>query len=388
MIESLLRECNACFETKKIEPSKNEDTSKMKCSICKQEGHNKRSCKKMTAPVSAPKIEAETDVKIIPQVKVEMPLQTEDTGKMFEKFSELDINIVIKIQKNFRKKYQSIQDLIQDLQDYGVTEKKNITKEKTRNNNQCYAFREGGNFGEQITCSIFPGTIGSASKGGMSFDNKTLDKDKNIKHAKEVKFVCLVGTKECKSCKQKCPPFQKKCIYCNGEKFKNNSDSRASISSKAHILYKEYINEYIIYVQDYDENKEIISIIGYKFLSKNMYFDNYIQNQYDSGNKKGGTCNLLPYSFDWYMSGPIKFIDIHIDISKFEPIIKYNIYNIHSEIYDNIPVVDFEKILNKNELELFYELPKEKRSEYLHVCSKLNIRNKSIGKSRGITTRK
>lgn len=45
----------------------------MKCSICKQEGHNKRSCKKMTTPVSAPKIEAETDVKATAPVKVEMP---------------------------------------------------------------------------------------------------------------------------------------------------------------------------------------------------------------------------------------------------------------------------------------------------------------------------
>lgn len=48
----------------------------MKCSICKQEGHNKRSCKTMTTPVSAPKIEAKTDVKVEPTVKVEM---TEDT---------------------------------------------------------------------------------------------------------------------------------------------------------------------------------------------------------------------------------------------------------------------------------------------------------------------
>ena len=67
-----------------VSTNKTEDTSKMKCSICKQEGHNKRSCKKMTTPVSAPKIDAENDVKIIPPVKVEMPLQTEDTGKMFE----------------------------------------------------------------------------------------------------------------------------------------------------------------------------------------------------------------------------------------------------------------------------------------------------------------
>jgi len=44
--------------------NKSEDATKMKCSICKQEGHNKRSCKMLTVPVSAPKIEAETDVKV------------------------------------------------------------------------------------------------------------------------------------------------------------------------------------------------------------------------------------------------------------------------------------------------------------------------------------
>ena len=59
-------------EPKSPSTNKTEHTSKMKCSICKQEGHNKRSCKTMTTPVSAPKIEAETDIKVEPQVKVEM----------------------------------------------------------------------------------------------------------------------------------------------------------------------------------------------------------------------------------------------------------------------------------------------------------------------------
>ena len=45
----------------------------MKCSICKQEGHNKRFCKKMTTPVSAPKIEAKTDVKAKHEVDTNMP---------------------------------------------------------------------------------------------------------------------------------------------------------------------------------------------------------------------------------------------------------------------------------------------------------------------------
>ena len=49
----------------------------MKCSICKQEGHNKRSCK-TTTPVSAPKIDAENDVKVISPVKVEVTTKIED----------------------------------------------------------------------------------------------------------------------------------------------------------------------------------------------------------------------------------------------------------------------------------------------------------------------
>lgn len=44
----------------------------MKCSICMQEGHNKRSCKMIATPVSSPKIEAETDVKVKHQVYIEM----------------------------------------------------------------------------------------------------------------------------------------------------------------------------------------------------------------------------------------------------------------------------------------------------------------------------
>jgi hypothetical protein len=64
-------------------------TSKMKCSICKQEGHNKRSCKEKTTPVSAPKIETETNVKVIPPVKVEM---TEATLKSQRKTKNLGFN--------------------------------------------------------------------------------------------------------------------------------------------------------------------------------------------------------------------------------------------------------------------------------------------------------
>jgi hypothetical protein len=51
--------------------------SKMKCSICKKEGHNKRSCKKTTTLVSVPKLSAETDITVIPLVKVEQEMISE-----------------------------------------------------------------------------------------------------------------------------------------------------------------------------------------------------------------------------------------------------------------------------------------------------------------------
>jgi len=48
--------------------NKSQGKPKMKCSICKQEGHNKRSCKKIPTPVSAPK----TDVNVPPPERIEM----------------------------------------------------------------------------------------------------------------------------------------------------------------------------------------------------------------------------------------------------------------------------------------------------------------------------
>ena len=74
-----------------------------------------------------------------------------------------------------------------------------------------YTYRK--NLGEQLVLSMFPSTFGSASKGGMAFDNKTLDEDKNIQEAKEIKFINLNGSKECIKCKKKCPTFQQICVF-------------------------------------------------------------------------------------------------------------------------------------------------------------------------------
>ena len=61
----------------------------MICSICKQVGHNRRSCKAMTKQVSAPKIEENTDIKVIPPVKVETEMYR-DYSSFIQKALDID----------------------------------------------------------------------------------------------------------------------------------------------------------------------------------------------------------------------------------------------------------------------------------------------------------
>lgn len=65
--------------TSEDESIKNESTSsniikvfKMKCSICKKEGHNMRSCKTITTPGLEPINETETEIPVEPPIKVDM----------------------------------------------------------------------------------------------------------------------------------------------------------------------------------------------------------------------------------------------------------------------------------------------------------------------------
>ncbi len=91
----------------------------MKCSICNQDGHNKRFCK-MNAPVSAPIIEAKTDVVEIPQLQV-------DIEKAYAYIvSIVDVRIVL-----LRKK-EVIQWLFGDLSFLSPIEKKNKTSDESK----------------------------------------------------------------------------------------------------------------------------------------------------------------------------------------------------------------------------------------------------------------
>lgn len=259
----------------------------------------------------------------------------------------------------------------------------NKQKEETMNRDFSFCFGGVGSLGEELALYMYPNSIGSASKGGCAFDNKELDSEKKISLAREIKFVCLDGSKECKSCKSKCPRFQKKCISCEKTEFKFVCDSRAGISAKAHIKYRE-IKEVIIFISKFDDSSNTIKLFCYKFDCENEYFNKYIHNQNDNG--KGNTCNFQPFSYDWFCSGPIKLMEF--DIS--ENGLVESFYNLENTQVDDIPYMNWNTQkaiftskeisdlgLSKDEFPIPYEKIKNN-----------SVRNKNLGKERGVTTRK
>ena len=220
--------------------------------------------------------------------------------------------------------------------EFSESQFKNIEKEKNKCKDQPYAFTNIGGLGEELILSLLPDYTGSASKGGAAYDLKKENEDKTeILDAKEIKTVSLDGTKECIKCKRKCPPFQPHCLKCKGIEFKDMSDSRCGISASAHIEYKNVISDYYFMIIKFNHEKECINIKCWKIKSDNEYFDDYVTFQDEKG--KGDTCNCLPGSVDFHLSGPIKLFEY--DLYKNEIIKIY--FNFENEEYEKIPKRNF-----------------------------------------------
>ena len=146
-------------------------------------------------------------------------------------------------------------------------------------------------------------------------------------------------------------------------------------------LFKKYVGFlYILYISEYDKLTNGINLKCFKILSKNAYFNQYITNQNDNG--RGDTCNLMPYSWDFYLSGPIILFDITVlsngsIIEKFWDLDNYKIINIPKKIIDS----------NKKNCSFTGTIPVEgiKYESIIDYCS---IKKKSLGKLRGNTSRK
>ena len=270
-------------------------------------------------------------------------------------------------------------DMISCIQEFSKQTRDNILFEETKNKNFTKAFKNIGDFGEEFVLHMFPGSLGSGSNGGCAFDNIELDYKNEIKIAREVKTLSKIQPKLCLNCKCKIPYFQQICINCNRNDFKLICDSRFGIDSSAHIKYKHLLKEYICIILNYDIATKYINIKTMKIDTNNAYFNNYIENQYNNSSKSNN-CNLLPFSYDFYLSGPILLLDYDIDEN--HNIIK-NYEDVNNNTILDIPVKIFTK---QEETSLNIENGCE-TIPYDTYKQHFILRKKNLNKDRGTTSR-
>lgn len=273
----------------------------------------------------------------------------------------------------------SIKDAIKEfIEDYMREEVKLVEKERNSIKNIPKAFMNVGGFGEELTTIIFPNSFGSASKGGCAFDNHEYENGV-LKIAREVKTCCLIQPKMCNTCKKKAPYFQNICLFCNENNFAASpKDSRFGIDTDAHLKYAQYIKEYVTIIINHEHDTNQINLEVYLIKSDNVYFTNYIKNQAENSSSR--TCNLLPYSYDFYASGPIKLIAMS--------------YDMHATlILEDIDLsqcmaLDFDTSVLTRAEKTNYEISDTRRFvPYDEIKHRLVLRKKNLNKSRGTTTR-
>ena len=269
------------------------------------------------------------------------------------------------------------------IQEYMKNEIQNIYKERKGLKNISKAFRGVGDFGEELTTMIFPKSVCSGSKGGCAFDNNEYNETGELLLAREVKTCCLMQPKKCNICnsKQKTPYFQEVCIFCKQNNFTHKSDSRFGIDSKSHFKYIDYIKEYVLILIDYDNIANQINLKVFIVDSNNEYFAHYLKNQLEKS-EKSDTCNLLPYSYDFYSSGPIKIIDLTMDI-------ECNIVNEYINLTNTIPIEFDTRILKKKE-KIQMNIPEDTGVVFIpyhKIKEQLILRDKNLNKDRGDTSR-
>ena len=206
------------------------------------------------------------------------------------------------------------------------------------------------------------------------------------------------GTK-CNDCGKKVIFFDAVCRNCDSIDLKPLNDSRWGIDSEAGVKYHSDLDNYILQVLEPKYNLPNCRTFIYKYYvvnSNNKYFVDYIQNQYDNGKKKN--CNFVPYSFDFYMSEPIKLIEIEITVTQKDNHYRTIFWNLENTTIEEMPVNVLRKpelctILDNNNISY-------RKSDKLNTLTELvsnnyrgdirellSLRKKSLGKNRGNTSR-
>jgi hypothetical protein len=231
------------------------------------------------------------------------------------------------------------------------------------------AFSGLASFGE-VLCSLLTGMHGKGGGGsGHDLSNGTF--------AGEVKTVCWCQPWKCMACSKKnnikkSPWVSATCIHCGSSNLNRVDDSRASISANTHLKHIDVLKEYYIVLVNHDDGDKYYVKV-WKIDSCNTYFDNYVRNQATNGSKD--TCNLIPESYDFHMSGPKLIYEIKLCLGS-DP--KFETFE-HDKIED-VPL----SVLKPEEKVHF---PDCTIIPYDEACEKLVLRKKNLKKPRGYTTR-
>jgi hypothetical protein len=137
----------------------------------------------------------------------------------------------------------------------------------------------------------------------------------------------------------------------------------------------------VLILIDYDNIVNQINLKVFIVDSNNEYFAHYLKNQLEKS-EKSDTCNLLPYSYDFYSSGPIKIIDLTMDI-------ECNIVNEYINLTTTIPIEFDTRILKKKE-KIQMNIPEDTGVVFIpyhKIKEQLILRDKNLNKDRGDTSR-
>lgn len=253
---------------------------------------------------------------------------------------------------------------------------------------------DSGPMGEYLG-SLITGKKGTAS-AGLGFDLS------DGVTADEVKLASLVRPKKCVHCGEKILFFKEKCD-CGSTDFKYLGDSRWSIDSKAGIEYKEQLDKYILQViKPLTNSFDCKEFIYEAFLvdSKNKYFTEYLMNQY-LNSPKSNSCNLLPYSYDFYRAEPIKVVSLKITLNENNPDIECIYYDLENTKSEKMPldlssVKNLKNILEKNSISFKKNSSKPTLINFIETNLDIDtltienfpLKNKNLGKERGTLVRK
>lgn len=223
---------------------------------------------------------------------------------------------------------------------------------------------------------VFGQTLGSMLSGmyGNGGKGSGFDLSDRKESAAEIKTVCLCQPWRCTKCKKRSPWTSTSCVHCAHEVLEQMNDSRFGIKADAHIKYKDSLKNYYLIAIEHLENSDY-GITAWRIDCDNPYFNLYVNKQHESGST---TCNCLPYSYDFYMSGPTRLLKAKMVLNE-----NLKVETDLTEVKEKVPI----KCLQKKELKKVSEHVSDNHICYDVAKDMLSIRNKTHGKSRGETTR-